>query len=485
MATYISQNYKPSKTLQEFHWDNSFVRGVMGPYGSGKSVAMCMEMFRRACEMPVWDKEEKIRKSKWLIVRGVYSEITGSVLRTLEKVIPSEHLNFKMGNKEVPSCLFKSSLDDGTTVELIINFIALENFNDVGKIKSFEYTSAWLNEASELAPEVLAAVTGRTGRYPGKICDEQGREIPYWRGVIMDTNPPDDDHWWYKLSEIERPTNYKFFKQPPALLNDPKTGKYIPNPNAENIENISGGYDYYFNMLTGKSEAWIKVYIQAQYGTLSYGKPVYPMFDDHIHISTKPLELLAGAPILAGVDYGINSAVVFAQYSKFGQLRVIGEIFVENITTREFLQDYVRPYIVNKFNGLRIEWYGDPSGMTRSNVDGRSNYQEYLSFGINVEPCSTNSPDARIQAVSTFLNKRDGFIISSDCQYLIKGFRGEYCYKRLNADKERFSCSPDKNNKYNHSHDALQYLTLSLDRNFGNNNRKPIKIKKAPYRWGV
>ena len=36
--------------------------------------------------------------------------------------------------------------------------------------------------------------TIRVGRYPSK---EDGG--PTWRGVILDTNPPDDDHYIYRF----------------------------------------------------------------------------------------------------------------------------------------------------------------------------------------------------------------------------------------------------------------------------------------------
>ena len=41
--------YKPDgDTLKTFMKDDSFFRGLRGPVGSGKSVACCIEIFRRA-----------------------------------------------------------------------------------------------------------------------------------------------------------------------------------------------------------------------------------------------------------------------------------------------------------------------------------------------------------------------------------------------------------------------------------------------------
>ena len=44
--------YKPDgEVLKAFMKDNSFFRGIRGPVGSGKSVACCIEVFRRALSL--------------------------------------------------------------------------------------------------------------------------------------------------------------------------------------------------------------------------------------------------------------------------------------------------------------------------------------------------------------------------------------------------------------------------------------------------
>ena len=37
-------------TMAAFHRSNAGIRGVLGPYGSGKSVGMCMEIFVRSSQ---------------------------------------------------------------------------------------------------------------------------------------------------------------------------------------------------------------------------------------------------------------------------------------------------------------------------------------------------------------------------------------------------------------------------------------------------
>ena len=44
-------NYKPDGiTLKDFLKNDNFFRGIRGPVGSGKSVACCIEVFKRALQ---------------------------------------------------------------------------------------------------------------------------------------------------------------------------------------------------------------------------------------------------------------------------------------------------------------------------------------------------------------------------------------------------------------------------------------------------
>jgi hypothetical protein len=99
----------------------------------------------------------------------------------------------------------------------------------------------------ELPKSALDVATQRVGRFRPR---EAGG--PTWTGVIMDTNPPDDDHWWYR-AEKDPPGKWEFFKQPGGLI-EVDSGEYKPNPKAENIGNLPGGHEYYLRQVPGKAE---------------------------------------------------------------------------------------------------------------------------------------------------------------------------------------------------------------------------------------
>ena len=69
-------NYKPDGiTLKNFLKNDNFFRGVRGPVGSGKSVACCIEIFKRALQQK--PNHEGKRKSRWAVIRN-----TNPILKT-------------------------------------------------------------------------------------------------------------------------------------------------------------------------------------------------------------------------------------------------------------------------------------------------------------------------------------------------------------------------------------------------------------------
>ena len=76
-----SLNYKPDgETLKLFMKDNSFLRGLRGPVGSGKSVACCVEIFRRAIMQE--ESEDGIKKSRWAVIRNTNPQLKTTTIKT-------------------------------------------------------------------------------------------------------------------------------------------------------------------------------------------------------------------------------------------------------------------------------------------------------------------------------------------------------------------------------------------------------------------
>lgn len=455
----VKHKYRASKTLSEFHADNSLVRGVMGPIGSGKSVGMVNEILMRSFRQNVF---EGVRRSRWVVVRNTSLELRNTSLKTVQDWLPPTICKY-VYHPQIEAH-FLLPLPDGTTVDLEIIFLAMDRPEDVKKLLSLECTGVWLNEARELPYEILDGAIGRTDRHPSK---EKGGSA--WAGVIMDTNPPDDDHWWAQYADQDTPKGWQFWQQPPALLrlNTSDGIQWIPNRRAENIDFLNGGFDYYLRQVPGKTEQWIRVYIQGKYGTSAAGMPIYrDHYNDDLHVSKYPLHPIKGRPIYLGWDFGLTPCCVIGQVGPYGELRILDELVTDRMGLKFFVEGAVIPLLARKYPGFEVISTCDPAGVGETSNDQLSNVEQLIALGIPTKPARTNDPEQRWEAVRWFLSRmaggQPGFLLDKRVSVLRKGFNGGYKFRSVKVNGQvRFTQVADKG-RYSHPHDALQYLCLAV-----------------------
>jgi Phage terminase large subunit len=454
----VYRTYTPVPTALELHKSNAFVRLIMGPFGSGKSTATMADVVMRACAMPLC--VDGVRRLKAVFIRNTSGELETSTLATWNAWF-SELGDIKSRQKPILT-RHHTFNDQNGKVELSITFLACDRDDDVKKLKSTEYTIAYLNEANELPEALMQIIKGRVnGRYPSKtMCPE-----PYFTGVLMDTNPPSTSHWMYKTFEVDKPENYIIFKQPPGLIKSLEMeGKWIANLNADNMINLR--QDYYTKMADGADEEFIKVYCNGEYGLIMTGKPVYNQYNDDLH-AVEDIEIEKGYPIVVGFDFGLTPACTIEQYVN-GQLRTIKE-FVSDFNTdfQSFISDHVYPWITANCEGMSIECYYDPSD-PKGQAIGVSPSQILADFGLRAYPSSSNRLLPRLDAVRFFLgrlsNGKPAYILSKKgCPVLRKGFYGEYKYRTIQSYGEKIEKEePNKTHPISDVHDAHQYVALSI-----------------------
>lgn len=450
--------YVPNHTAKLFHDSNTFINLVMGPFGSGKSTLCINHIVRCACAMPVWHNGR--RRSRWAIVRNTSGELQSTTLQTWLTWFGDLG---DIRKRQKPLLTYEHTFNDGNgIVELELIFLALDREKDLRKIKSLEVTGAYINELSEVPQGALAYFKGRVNhRYPSRaFCDE-----PYWSGIIADTNPPDVDHWLYKDFELKSLESYRIFHQPPGLLKDEKDLWY-QNVACDNAENLAS--DYYVKLAEGQTEDFVKVYCLGEYGSVGFGKRVYPEYNDDIH-SVAKIHAIQGAPIHLGWDFGLTPACIVVQLSPRGQFRVLKEYLAEDMGIRTFANNIVIPGLARDFpyNKIGIS-RADPSGIAGDDImEELSCIGELCSLGIDTAPASTNLIEPRIGAVRYFLNTMiDGQpafqLDRENCPELRRGFIKNYGFKRISVGgEERYKEVPHKN-KASHPHDGCQYIALEF-----------------------
>ncbi len=412
----------------------------MGPVGSGKSVASTFEVIRRASMQE--PNKQGIRKSRVAIVRETARQLQDTTIKTFHDWFPPG----VCGNYMRTTKTYFFQVGD---VECEIMFRALDDSDDVANLNSLELTFAWFNECRDINPDIVDAMSKRIGRFPS--AKDGG---PTWFGMWGDTNPPTMDTWWYYQMEQLDPSDgvsfndngWDVFKQP--------SGR---SSLAENIENLPEGY----YDTQGRSEEYIRVYIDGEYGLSSAGQPVYKYFRPDYHMGEQTLRPIINGvrPIVIGMDLGLTPAAVIGQQDPRGRVLILNEAVSSDMGVQRFVRTILKPMIYEQYIGAPVLVVTDPAGVQRAQTDERSAVDIIKAEGLKVMPAKTNNVSARLSAVDDYLMRQvDGdsaFLLDPRCSKLKAAMMGGYRFHKKNGNIEK--------NKHSHVAEALQYLMLHIN----------------------
>jgi hypothetical protein len=404
--------------------DSIFVTG-----NSGKSSGCVVEIVRRAlAQKPGVDG---IKRTRWLVVRSTYRELSDTTIRTVQMWLPPQHFGryYQTDNRYVVKGF------QGAEFEIL--FRALDKPDDIANLLSLEITGAWVNEAREIPWAIVDAIQGRIEQYPTKAMGGCT-----WAGLFMDTNPPDQDSDWYRFFEEKKHPKWfaELFKQPSGL-----------SPQAENIPNLTNP-NYYKLLAEGKKPEWLKVYIHGEYGFVVDGKPVYDEYSDQLH--RREVDPVPSAVIRRGWDFGLTPACCFSQLLPDGRWLVFDEMTSKNMSIDQFSDD-VLEHCRRSFRGdVQFQDDADPAGNQRAQTDKRTCFEIAGTKGIQMEPVR--------KPLRTLIGGEPQFILHPRCLTIRKGFLGGYNLRRIQvAGPERYASRPDKQG-YSHIMNAMEYSAAQL-----------------------
>lgn len=449
-----SLNYKPSPTCEDFIRDyiphELFYNFIVGPYGSGKTSAILFKLaFLASLQEP--SPLDGIRRTRAVIVRN-----TGNQLN--DTTIPSWNIWFKDGIAGHWKATPKTFILRFADVECEVLFRPLDTPDDVSRVLSLEVTFAILDEFVEIPKEIVEALSGRCGRYPSKV---EGVGATNW-GMWGASNPGEEDNWWYSFLGVEdptlRPENVTYYHQPSGLSQE-----------AENLENLPGGRGYYENLAKGKSTAWVKQFIDAEWGYTIAGKPVVPTFNREIHGSRAPLKFDPYLPVVIGYDPGMNSALLFGQQDLYGRLHVLSEMVLSGYGAERMATDRLVPFIKARFPNADVVIAPDPAANSRTPTNESTvvdvlkshKYRKYWTVEID----DTNLLGPRLEAIEHFTTrlteKGPALVIDPSCRALTRALSGGWRYETTKKDTEKLH--PEKN-VHSHPGDGFGYLCRHFHR---------------------
>lgn len=495
-------SYTPPPTIKEFIKDyrpgSLFYDWVVGPLGSGKTTGLFFKMVYMAkLQAPGPDG---IRRTRVVVVRNTLPQLRDTTLN-------SWFTWFKDGQAgEWHATKNQFTLRFGD-VECEVLFRPLDTPQDVARVLSLEVTFAVIDEFVEIPRAIIDALSGRCGRYPSAV---HGGATNW--GLWGSSNPSTEDNWWFEyLHDMsihtqpgEDPDAAKMFDT--ITAGGERNARYFLQPSgfspeAENtgvnldtgVPFLPGGRDYYTNQAKGKSEAWIKQFIEAQWGFSIAGKPVVQSFKSDLHVSKKRLQYNPNLSLIGGFDPGLGgTAMILGQEDLDGRLLVLGEILSQGKGTARFIQEDLRPYLRQHFPDLDLERFilaPDPAAGNRAQTDERAVVDVLKKyFRVSIE--TNNRLPLRLDAIEHYTTRlvegKPALLVDGEmCPILVRALKGGWRWtldtKELVKGKE-----PDKN-AYSHPGDAFGYLARFFHRQAEKYERYTsagVKPFVPPQSWG-
>lgn len=500
-------DFTASPTLGRAFLDQSYFVGVEGPPGSGKTIWSIAKLLSYALSQE--PGPDNVRRTRWAVIRNTYPDLKSTTIQSWQAIMKPEFTTPVVYSSPIQWHFKRPPAHGQPGLDVLVYFLALDNASDVRKLKSLELTGAWVNEATEIVPEILEVLTTRCGRYPSVGSFEgEGGENPVgvgatWQGIIADTNAGDDDNWWHrwKTQDFDATLRaagreWSFYQQPPAVLECHKTGSgwavneagYEPepvpqrnivqaagrfwcvNPKAENLRNLTA--NYYERQLPNKTLGFIQRFLQVKTIYLADGKPFVPEFSAEIMVGSLPYD--PKLPLFGGIDIGsgtLQPAAVIGQRGQFGDVRVLRELPMFDIGTDRFATE-LAAFVATEF-GVPIEaveWCIDPAGDGRDGLFETSWTQHLKNRKFKVRTAFTNNQNTRRESMALPMGRlvqvggkaRPGFMVDRSCTMLIAGLAGKWNLRRIQiAGTERYHTEPEKN-RWSHVCDACGYFCMGV-----------------------
>ncbi len=421
---------------------------IGGPPGSGKTTAAIFKGLSLAIQQP-------ILKAGYGHVRIL---VVRDTLRALEKTFLESWLQwfpkgfgegvYRGGNDRPIEHVMTITRGDGAPVKIETAMVGINGRSVREVLQGREITLAIMNEASELDVEVFDVLPTRM-RYPSRHETVGGRE-PIHR-LLGDFNFPDWDHWLFQRFVADPSPHVKLYKQPGGLT-----------PGAENVNALPKGY--YEQMAQNLPPDQRRRYVDAEWGYLREGDPVYPEFNEALHIAGRVLEAAPERELVVGMDAGLTPTAVFGQMTPEGQIRILDELAPGGGYGPTRFSELVLDRLTTKFRGCStISLWADPASQYGGDREGgdlawSETVSKALGMPVRIPYGGSNELGLRLDGVKQPLSRLidgrlPGLILSPICKRLIRGFLADY---HLGPTKV------PKKNDASHIHDGLQYCVAGM-----------------------
>lgn len=411
---------------------------ALGPIGSTKTTTILHFLLAKAAMQEA--SPDGYRRSRFALIRSTVTSLVQTLLKDI--------LNLFGGVVEWRPSVKTVFVDVGDIKSEWI-LLPLDTPDDIRRLLSLQLSGVYVNEAREVPWDLITQAYSRTGRYPSTLA---GGVNCTHRFLVADSNLGVEGSAMWEFLEVTKSPSTLYLHQPDALSPEADWLQYLPQ-------------GYYQDIMIGASAQFIRQHVHAQWGMDLSGEPVYgSSYSRNWHVSPVRLKPFPDRPLVVGIDPGLNPAMVVAQLSGEGQLRILAEAHASNLLFRPFIDKVILPILQVMFPLFKMIFIVDPAGGSRTAMSADTAIGVLEAYDFTVLRSPTNELAPRLRGVerwlTTSIGDQPGLVIDPICVELIRGFEGAYRYVR--DSKGELNPKPEKKHPVSDIHDSLQYIALGL-----------------------
>ncbi|MCJ8158845.1 hypothetical protein [Sphingomonas sp. LaA6.9] len=475
----------PGPIADGFMRSRAFICGIIGPVGSGKTMAALQKGIRvGAMQRGIRDDRGVTwRKARIGVIRESYPSLQSTTLKSWFNIVPESEGNFSWKAPYTHSfrkvLRREGNVRGGRPIDILdieFEFRAIGDQSVEEACRGWEVNAVIVDEADLQPEDLVSFLTGRIGRFsdldPALVVDPQ---------IILSLNMPDIDNHVYRLL-LDRDLD-GLSEEDAADLAEALNGRELIEAfvqpggrahNAENLHNLPGGRGYYVLQVASNKHkpGYVDRMVDNKPVPLQHGQPVNAGFAYTEHV--RSLEWDRRRKLILGVDQGLFAAAVALQRDELNQMRTLAEVVNIAKGGKSLLKvgptafgKRVKQMLADKFPDIephQIRVVADPAAFAAS--DREDNEQDWLlafqkALGLKVHRAKSNRQGLRNEAIWQAQDRRDGYAVDPGCKHLIKAHVGGYRYQKAEIGTgETRGHLEIQNTIYTHVADAEQYAAL-------------------------
>jgi hypothetical protein len=473
-----------------FMRSRAFICGIVGPVGSGKTIAALQKGLRIGAQQGGTVDANGVtwRKARIGVIRESYPSLESTTLKSWFRIVPEAEGKF---NWRAPyTHKFRKVLrrEDGKRDGRPIDVLDIEyEFRAIGDLgveeacRGWEINAVMIDEADLQPAGLVPYLTGRVGRFsdldPDSVVDPQ---------IILSMNMPDIDNHAYQLLFDEAADVLGLSDDELVILREtlggrPLIEKFVQpggrHPDAENLHNLPSGRGYYILQVAANKHTpgYVDRMVDNKPVPIQHGDPVNGgfVYTDHVREVTWDRR----RKIILGIDQGLFAAAVALQRDYNNSVRTLAEVVNTKkddkgaVSLRKVgpsaFGNRVKNMLNERFPEIGpgdIRVVADPAAFAAD--DREDNEQDWLlafqkALGLKVHKAKSNRQALRNEAIWRAQDKRDGYLVDPSCKHLIKGHLGGYRWNKAELGTgETKGHLEIANTIYTHVCDAEQYAAL-------------------------